>query len=466
MSLATTIQRIDDLKKELDALKPIKPEYEQRIRRKFRLDWTYHSNSIEGNSLTYGETEKLILFDQYAPDKPGRDNREVEGHGKLLKELESTSDLQGVFTEHTIREFHKQILGDEPYYSPALTSDNTKTSRLITPGRYKQDSNNVQTVTGEIFEFTSPLNTPAEMQKLIQWTNEELKTKKNHPLIFAAGLHYQFIRIHPFDDGNGRMARILMNIALQIHYFPPVIVKVTDKERYYSALRDADVGNLDSFIDYIGNLLVESLELAIRGAKGERIDEEDDIDKEIELTRLKLLKARETEAKKQHDEKQSAIQKRLLVLKSFMPLVINLDKKLSHLKNDFSAGRTLVELSTVNLKTESDVGTYSWNEANQNQFASQFSKISTHLDALEAVPGTLFYGCEFTGDSKLLKKSKSFKIWLKLTFGKDTYTVISAVNGNNLPVSITKSPDENLKKDEINDYVTNIMRSFLDELEG
>jgi Fic family protein len=271
MSLKDTIQKIDALKDELDALRPIKQEYEQRIQQKFRLDWTYHSNSIEGNSLTYGETEKLILFDEYAANKPGSDNREIESHNKLLKEIEDTPDLTGVFTEAAIREFHKRILGGEPYYSSALTPDNQNTSRIITPGRYKQDSNNVRTITGEIFEFTSPIDTPAAMKELIDWTNTEIDSPTLHPLVFAASLHYKFIRIHPFDDGNGRITRILMNVILQMNKLPPVIIKTEAKNRYYSALRDADVGNLDAFIEYIGSLLIESIKLMIRGAKGENI---------------------------------------------------------------------------------------------------------------------------------------------------------------------------------------------------
>ncbi len=265
------ILKIDALKSELDALRPIKPEYEQRIRQKFRLDWTYHSNSIEGNTLTFGETQKLILFDEYAANKPGRDNREIERHNKLLKELETIPDLKQVFTEANIRAFHKRILGGEPYYSPALTSENKSTSRLITPGRYKQESNNVRTLTGEVFEFTSPLDTPSAMMELVKWANEEIESPTLHPSVFASMLHYKFIYIHPFDDGNGRIARILMNIVLQMNGYPPVIIKVDAKERYYSALRDADIGNLNAFIEYIGILLIESLELIIKGAKGENM---------------------------------------------------------------------------------------------------------------------------------------------------------------------------------------------------
>lgn len=452
MSLATTIQRIDDLKKELDALKPIKPEYEQRIRQKFRLDWTYHSNSIEGNSLTYGETEKLILFGESAP-KPSRDNREIEEHNKLLKELEGTSDLRKVFTEHTIRAFHKKILGDEPYPSPATTLDNQATSRIITPGRYKQEPNNVRTITGDVFYFTSPLDTPAEMDQLIKWTNNELQSKSLHPAVLAASLHYKFIRIHPFDDGNGRIARILMNIVLQIHGFPPVIVKVTDKEVYYSALRDADLGNLDSFINYIGESLIESLELSIRGARGEKIEEEEDIDKEIELTRLTLLKERE----KEHKAKSSIIDERLLVLeRSFFSSARKLDEKLSKLKKDFEVGRTLVQVIDQNNNVLASLEDHNKSDFNFDTFLEELNKLSS-------IPTVATYNTKFSGKTALLRDVKTFRVESILTFYNNEYHVRGTLGGAEIK-TIKKEMGEYPTQEEISGYVKSLVNALIKDL--
>ena len=449
----TILQRIDSLKSELDLLRPIKPEYEQRIRQKFRLDWTYHSNSIEGNSLTYGETAKLILFDEYAPNKPGRDNREIEEHNKLLKELEATPDVRGVFTEHNIRAFHKKILGNDPYNSPALTPENQATSRLITPGRYKQEPNNVKTVTGEVFEFSSPTDTPPAMKDLLEWANKELETPTFHPLDFAAMLHYKFIRIHPFDDGNGRMARILMNVVLQHYGFPPIIVRKNDKEKYLSALRDADTGNLQSFINYMGDLLIDSLHTNIRGAKGENISEEDDIDKEIELTRESLLKDREREKK----ALLSLIdQRRLILERSFVPLAENLDKKLSKIKPDFPGGRVF-----INLRAESNTQIKIWEKkSNDSNFATHFESIKLFLNQLSSIPGAINYFCNFTGETKLLRSAKDFNIDVFLTFYKTDYQLRATLNGEEVRI-IKKLNDEFLDSEEISEYTSEIVRSFL-----
>ena len=108
------------------------------------------------------------------------------------------------------------------------------------------------------------------------------------PIILAAEFHYRFIRIHPFDDGNGRVARILMNFILMQLGYPPVIITTEDKENYYRVLRLADADQIEPFIEYIAQNLIRSLEIMIRGAKGESVEESEDLDKELSLLEQKI----------------------------------------------------------------------------------------------------------------------------------------------------------------------------------
>lgn len=281
------LQQAEQQKAELDSLRPLDSEAEGRIMQKFRLDWNYHSNNIEGNSLTYGETKALILFGITAQGKPLKDHFEVTGHNEAINWVLDLVKGETELTEVFIRELHTLLL-KESSYKEAKTPDGKPTRRKIEVGKYKSQPNHVITVTGETFYFATPEETPAKMQELVEWFRTEREKPDVNPIILAALFHYRFIRIHPFDDGNGRVARILMNFILMQFGYPPVIIKTEDKENYYAVLRLADADQLEPFIEYIATNLVSSLEIMLRGAKGEDIEEPDDLDKELALLEKKL----------------------------------------------------------------------------------------------------------------------------------------------------------------------------------
>jgi Fic family protein len=288
MTLEETYSQIDQLRKELDELRPLSPEVERKIMDKFRLDWNFHSSKIEGNSLTFGETRNLLLHGITANGKPLRDHFEIEGHDEAVKLLTEIISLERPLTEGFIRELHETIL-KKPYEVDAITPDGKPTKRFIKIGNYKETQNHVVTKTGEIFRFAEPgKDTEAQMTDLLNFYHKELKGSDLHSVWLASIFHYKFILIHPFDDGNGRIGRILMNIILMQKGYPPVIIKENDKENYYRVLRLADGGDLESFVIYIGEQLIRSLDLMIKGAKGGNIDEPEDWDKKIALLKKKV----------------------------------------------------------------------------------------------------------------------------------------------------------------------------------
>lgn len=287
MELPEIEARIDELKSEIDALRPIDADTENRIMQKFRLDWNYHSNNLEGNSLTFGETKTFLLHGITAEGKPLKDHLDLKGHNEAILLLDDVVKNERPLTEAFIRELH-QIILHEPYDRPAVTPDGQPTTKRIQVGQYKSSPNHVKTATGEIFYFATPEETPAKMNDLMDWYAKAVKEGTSHPLEIAALFHYRFIRIHPFDDGNGRMARILMNLILMKYAYPPVIIKTQEKADYFRALQKADGGDEITFINYIGAQLIRSLEIYVRGAKGESIEELDDVDKQIAVLKAKL----------------------------------------------------------------------------------------------------------------------------------------------------------------------------------
>jgi len=282
-SIFDLFQKITSLHKELEDLKPLKKEDDERLWKKFRLEWNFNSNHIEGNTLTYGQTELLLFFEKTTGDHDAREIDEMRGHDVALKMIvEYAKDKSREITEADIRELNKIILV-RPFWSNAQTLDGQPTKKLIQPGEYKREPNSVLLQSGEMFHYASPEETPVRMKELMDWYRQAQAEGKSHPVELAAKLHYDFVRIHPFDDSNGRTSRLLMNYVLLRHDYPPLIIKSSDKRGYLNALNKADVGDKAAFTKYIADQMIWSLELSIKAAKGESIEERDDIDKEIEV---------------------------------------------------------------------------------------------------------------------------------------------------------------------------------------
>ena len=290
--LPLLIEKINSLKTELDLLFPLKAEDQKRLDKKFRLEWNYNSNHIEGNTLTYKQTELLLIFGKTTGDHEMRENEEMQAHDAAMKLVnEFANDKTRHLTEADIRQWNKIILV-KPYWGNAQTPDGQPTRKLIQPGEYKKEPNSVRLQNGEMFHYASPEETPAKMNELMDWLRKVCDEEKLHPVQIAAQLHYRFVRIHPFDDSNGRTSRLLMNYVLLRNDYPPVIIKSADKKGYLNALNKADVGDLNAFVEYVANQLIWSLEINLKAAKGESVEEEDDLDKEIEVWKKGLSSVR------------------------------------------------------------------------------------------------------------------------------------------------------------------------------
>ena len=246
----------------------------------FRLDWNYHSNAIEGNTLTLGETRAFLLHGITAKGKPFRDYLDIKGHNEAIAYLEDMVRGQELLTEAAIRELHR-ILLVEPYEVDAITSAGWPTRRRIAIGQYKTAPNHVRTSTGEIHYYATPEETPAMMGDLMGWFRRETERGELHPLVLAATFHYRFVAIHPFDDGNGRMARLLMNLVLMQRGFVPIVIKLESRADYLLALEKADVGELEDFVVLVGEELIRSLELYLRAARHESLEEPGEFEQRV-----------------------------------------------------------------------------------------------------------------------------------------------------------------------------------------
>ena len=283
MSLEKTNKRIEQLYKKWRSLQPLEPEANERLWKKARFDWNYDSNRIEGNTLTYGETELLLIHGRAGGGHPIRDYEEMRAHDLAIEKVrEYARDKERNLTETDIRDLN-QIILKEPFWKEAQTPDGKPTQKQIVPGKYKTQPNHVQTVTGELFEFALPEEVPAKMSELMEWFASEMENPTGSIASFLAKLHHRFVLIHPFDDGNGRIVRIWINYVLMRLGYPPLVIKSKDREGYIAALQKTDTGDIHALAIYLGEALISWLEIGIKAAQGENISEPDDIDREIDI---------------------------------------------------------------------------------------------------------------------------------------------------------------------------------------
>ncbi|WP_289199285.1 Fic family protein [Bacteroides acidifaciens] len=302
---------IETLYSEWLSYQPLPEEASNRLKQKFMLEFNYNSNHIEGNTLTYGQTELLLLFGKVAEAAEMKDLEDMKAHNVGLKMMiEEASNSERQLSENFIRQLHHTLLRED--YKVYRESDTgAVTSYTVHAGQYKTRPNSVITATGERFEYASPEETPALMHDLIEWYKEEEIKKALTPIQLAAVFHYRYIRIHPFEDGNGRIARLLVNYILLRHNYPMIVVKTKNKQHYLNALNQCDVTvgmvpsvgahaeieQLTPFVSYMENCLIWALNTCLKAAKGESIEEDDDFDKELAILE-RQIKQKE-DAKKQ-----------------------------------------------------------------------------------------------------------------------------------------------------------------------
>ena len=272
------MRSIEDVMNEWNALQPLSDRDREMLSRRFTIDFNYNSNHIEGNTLTYGQTELLLLFGKIVGEADVRDVHEMTASNVGLKIMKEEALLKETpLTQHFIRTLHKTLLRED-YTVYRTLPGGVQTSYVIHAGQYKTRPNSVITRYGDRFEYASPEETPALMSDLVDWYNDAERSGKFTPIELAAIFHYRYIRIHPFEDGNGRIARLMVNYILTRHDYPMIVVRSRKKKQYIEALHRTDltVGaspslgahaskrDIQHFLTYFTNLFIEEVSYNIQ----------------------------------------------------------------------------------------------------------------------------------------------------------------------------------------------------------
>ena len=231
---------LTDLKSRLDGHRPLPPQTAANLREDLLLRWTYHSNAIEGNTLTLKET-KVVLEGITVGGKTMREHLEAINHREAIYFIESLVKENQLLSETQIRSIHQLILGGiDKSHAGVYRSTNV----LISGAEHRPPD---------------AVHVSSEMQAFIRDCAQTFASL--HPVERAARIHADLVKIHPFVDGNGRASRLLMNLELMKAAYPPVVIAVEQRLAYYEALDLAHTKqNYQPFLELIYQAVVHSFD--------------------------------------------------------------------------------------------------------------------------------------------------------------------------------------------------------------
>ena len=239
MELSQYLKKIDENQIRINKVRPLEQNKVLNLKDYFRIGLTYTSNALEGNTLTETETKVVIEDGITIGGKPLKDHLDAVGHARAFDYIWNLAKNPDI-TEEDIRELHKICFQPKDGFEA---------------GQYRQHD---VVISGS--EYNDKLSkyedVPEHMKNLVRsWLS---KRATLHPVVYAATLHREFINVHPFADGNGRTARLIMNHALLASGYPPVIIPLAFKHEYIQALEKSRGTGRDFFSPYIAERIIEA----------------------------------------------------------------------------------------------------------------------------------------------------------------------------------------------------------------
>ena len=235
------LERISSKKERLDARRPISAIALQGIKESMSIEWTYNSNSIEGNTLTLQETKMVIEEGFTIKGKSLREHFEAVNHQEAIEFIESLANPNYKLTAKDILDVHALVL-------QKIEKDFA--------GRYR---NSGVRISGANFIPPNALKVDELLEELIDWVND--KSFGINQIIKSAIFHHRFVWIHPFFDGNGRTARLMFNLILMKDGYPPAIILKNDRKKYYDALNKCNDGDYSKLVLLIFQALERSIDI-------------------------------------------------------------------------------------------------------------------------------------------------------------------------------------------------------------
>jgi len=245
-------QRLDEKLEALAELRPVQTSLLKKLKHQIALEMTYNSNAIEGNTLDLKETFLVISEGITIKGKSMKEHLEAKDHYEAIEYLNElvSEETKNSFTDVTLRSLH-QLIMRETYSEEA--------------GKYR--TGNV-IITGSDHKPPGADDVRIKMKELFVWIKKN--RKKIHIIELSAMIHHKISHIHPFADGNGRLARLIMNLLLMQEGFPLVVILNVDRKKYYNALSKADKGDYIPFVRFIAQATERSLNIYLKTLSSKR----------------------------------------------------------------------------------------------------------------------------------------------------------------------------------------------------
>jgi Fic family protein len=244
------LARLEQKKAQLDAARPLPSGVVAKLKEYFDVEWTYHSNAIEGSTLTLAETRLVLLDGLTVGGKSLREHLEAINHKYAIDFVEALAAKAKPITEHNIRQIHALILR-------SIDDENAGACRK---GQVY--------ITGSTYVPPTAIEVSPLMRELVAWINSAEATDL-HPAERAALAHFRLVHIHPFVDGNGRTARLLMNLILICEGYPPAVIRRERRLEYYDMLGRAHEGDADPFLALVAEETERSLDVWLGMVRGD-----------------------------------------------------------------------------------------------------------------------------------------------------------------------------------------------------
>jgi Fic family protein len=249
-------QRINDKKARLDVLRPLPTGVLTRLRQNLDLEWIYNSNAIEGSTLTLQETRLILETGLTIGGKSLREHFEVTNHRDAIAYVEDLVSQAAEITPHHVRQLHKLVL--------TQIDDEHGGQYRVTPVR----------IAGADHTPPDAWEIPRLMTEWGDWLAQV--GAEQHSVIIAALAHHRLAAIHPFVDGNGRTARLVMNLILMKQGYPPTVIERVNRKQYYRVLAHADDGQFRPLVNFIGRAVEGSLTLYLEACPPKTSPPQDD----------------------------------------------------------------------------------------------------------------------------------------------------------------------------------------------